>query len=340
MPFALARFRARSLVVACLPGLCVLAAFLSLFAGPAPVSFANVVSFLLLNESTDPGRIILNLRLARACLALLCGGCLGVAGVVMQGTLRNPLADPFILGVAQGAACGASLAIAVFGASVARLGFSQAVAISAFSFAGALLALLLALVLGKSRGPFQRENIILAGVAVAAFMSALVALIKALNEDSVASVVFWLLGSLQDKGWTQLPLVLTAAAPCLLVVALNWRKLDVLSLGDERARSLGLRPRLDRDLLLCAASCATAGCVAVCGIIGFIGLIAPHIARMLLGAGHGALLFASFFGGGFLLLVADCAARVVLDNGQELPVGVVASILGAPFFAWLVWRRK
>lgn len=331
------RGRARLLAAICLAWVSSLP--LSLLAGPAHIGFDDALKFILGADSSAAATLILRLRLFRAITGLICGGCLGVAGVVLQSVLRNPLADPFTLGIAQGAACGASLAIALGGSLAFLSGFPHSILVAFFSFSGAILALALALVLGKSRDPFRKEQIILAGVAVAAFMGALVALIKALNEESVASIVFWLMGSLQQRGWNSTPFLICACLPCLFVVCLNWRKLDVLLLGEDQAASLGIKPRLTRDLSLGAASCMTAACVSVCGVIGFVGLVVPHIARLIFGPGHASLLAVSFFGGGLFLLLADCVARIALDNGQELPVGVVTSLVGGPFFAWLVWKR-
>ena len=207
------------------------------------------------------------------------------------------------------------------------------------ALAGALLALAGALWLGRGDGGFRRESVILAGIAVAAFLGALVALIKALNEESVTSIVFWIMGSFQGRGWDSLPLLLATFVPGLIAVALGWRALDVLTMGDEQAAQLGLNVGRARLWLLAGASCMTAGCVAVAGVIGFVGLVVPHVLRLVLGCGHGPLLAGAFFGGGVLLVWADVLARSVLDGGQELPVGVVTALLGGPFFALLVRRR-
>lgn len=333
-----------SLPLACLPGpfplgvnevFRALAASLGLAAAPVDASQLLVVG---------------QIRLARVCLAALCGGALAVAGVALQGVLRNPLADPFTLGISAGAACGASMAIALggvgggFGLWLGRIlghaaGVTQAGLVAPAALAGALLALCGALWLGRGKGDFSRESVILAGIAVAAFLGALVALVKALNEESVTSIVFWILGSLQGRGWDSLPLLLATFIPGLLAVGLGWRALDVLSLGDEQAAQLGLNVGRARFWLLAGASCMTAGCVAVAGVIGFVGLVVPHMLRLLLGPGHGPLLAGAFFGGGVLLVWADVLARSVLGGGQELPVGVVTALLGGPFFALLVRRR-
>ena len=319
-----------SLTLSCLPG----------HAGIAPrdvlAAFATPLGVGAVSPETS--LVVLHIRLSRACIALLCGGALATAGVALQGVLRNPLADPFTLGISAGAACGASIAIA-FGAPLAfALGVSGASLISGGALFGALLALGGALWLGRGGG-FSREGVILGGIAVAAFLGAVVALVKALNEESVTSIVFWIMGSLQGRGWDALPLLLATVLPGLCCVACCWRALDVLGLGDEQAAQTGLAVGRIRLLLLLGASGMTAGCVAVTGVIGFVGLVAPHILRLWLGVGHGPLLIGAFFGGGLLLLWADVAARSLLGGGMELPVGVVTALLGGPFFAFLVRRR-
>ena len=233
-------------------------------------------------------------------------------------------------------ALGGTLGIWAGGLAV---GLSAAATVSLAALLGSLLALGGALWLGSGQGSFRRETVILAGIAVAAFLGAVVALVKALNEESVTSIVFWIMGSLQGRGWDSVPLLLATLLPGLLVVLPGWRKLDMLALGDEQAAHLGLVVGRTRFWLLAGASCMTAGCVAVAGVIGFVGLVVPHVLRMLLGSAHGPLLYGAFLGGGILLVWADVLARCVLSGGQELPVGVVTALLGGPFFAFLVRRR-
>ncbi|MDD6181759.1 MAG: iron ABC transporter permease [Desulfovibrionaceae bacterium] len=319
---------------------------LACWAGPLPFSLTEVWQGMLarcglMDAGQLDGRALLiigDIRLARVVLALLCGGALAVAGATLQGVLRNPLADPFTLGISAGAACGASLVLGGGGLWLARYGLATGGAVAAAAFAGALAALACALALGRGGGSFARETVILAGIAVATFLGAVVALIKALNEESVTSIVFWIMGSFQGRGWDSLPWL---AVPLLCggaVIACRWRELDVLALGDRQAAQLGLNVGRTRLLLLAGASCMTAACVAVSGVIGFVGLVVPHILRHWLGAGHGPLLAGAWLGGGILLVWADVLARTALGGGQELPVGVVTSLLGGPFFAALVRR--
>ncbi len=339
-----------SIALACLPG-------------PMPLASGEVWHVLGVKLGLSDGAgldlttllVVGDIRLARVVLALLCGGGLAVSGVALQGVLRNALADPFTLGISAGAACGASVALTFSGTVLAfftslgwmAMDFSGGL-VSLCAFAGALLALCFTLLLssdqsslfgGGSFGQSQRESSILAGIAVATFLGALVALIKALNEESVTSIVFWIMGSFQGRGWDAVPLLLLSFVPGLALVVAHWRDLDVLALGQREAMQLGVPVGRVRFCVLLGASLMAAGCVAVSGIIAFVGLVVPHILRFLLGTGHARLLVGAWFGGGLVLLWADVLARTILSEGQELPVGVVMSLVGGPFFAYLV-RRK
>ena len=343
----------RGLVFAALLTAWLISLPLACLSGPAAVSAGQVLRTLaaivgLMPMPDDPTLVlvVVQIRLARICLAALCGGALAVAGVALQGVLRNALADPFTLGISAGAACGASMAIAFADSSIVLCSIGKLLdsgsggLIAVAALVGALMALAGALWLGRADGVFRRENVILAGIAVAAFLGALVTLIKALNEESVTSIVFWIMGSFQGRGWDSFPLLLGTFFPGMAAVTLGWRALDVLALGDEQAAQTGLAVGRARFWLLAGASCMTAGCVAVAGVIGFVGLVVPHTLRLLLGWGHGPLLTGAFFAGGILLIWADVLARCILSGGQELPVGVVMALLGGPFFALLVRRRN
>lgn len=294
--------------------------------------------------------VVTRIRLARVCLALLAGGGLAVAGTVFQGVLRNPLADPFTLGVSGGAAFGASLALTLgIGPLTAWLamhlpalaGLSPQALLPLAALAGALASLGAVLLLGGAAGggAFRHETVVLAGVVVSTVLSALVSLVKALDEESVSSIVFWIMGSLQGRGWTHAAVLLPWLALGLLLVLPRFRELDILALGEVQARQLGMDTARVRLQLLVGASLITAGCVAVSGVIGFVGLVVPHLARMRLGAAHGPLLVAGWFGGGVLLAWADVLARTLLPGGAELPVGVVTALLGGPFFCLLLVRE-
>ncbi|MCE5334048.1 MAG: iron ABC transporter permease [Desulfobacteraceae bacterium] len=281
--------------------------------------------------------IVLNVRLARICLAFLIGAALGLAGTVYQGVLLNPLADPFTLGISTGAAFGASLAILVGVGSVHFLGVS---ALPGAAFAGALLALYLVYLLGSVDGRIHVVTIVLAGIIVSTFLSAMISLLKSLNEESVSTIVFWIMGSLSGKSWTHVLLVLPYIAAGAVAICCFTRELDLLSLGDIPAQQLGVNVGKVRFWLLLSASLITAAAVAVSGIIGFVGLVIPHLARLALGPRHRVLIPAAMLSGGLLVLVSDSIARSILPGGAEIPVGVVTAILGGPFFCYLLLRRK
>jgi iron complex transport system permease protein len=319
----------------------------SLF-GPLPIPADQVLAIIgralgLVPEPAarvDPAwvTVVLDIRLSRIALAFLVGGGLAVSGAVFQAILRNPLADPFTLGVSSGAAFGASLLIALGldRALVQHIGFDP---LPLAGLAGALLALFAVLLLGRSGRGLQRETLVLAGVVVATFLSAFISLVKALDEASVASIVFWIMGSFQGRGWGH---VAVFAPYCLLGLAVVWRyarELDLLLLGEVPARQLGMDVDRVRLILLVAASLMAGAAVAVSGIIGFVGLVVPHMSRLTLGAEHRPLLLASGLLGGVLLLWADVLARTILPGGAELPVGVVTALLGGPFFCALLRKR-
>lgn len=279
--------------------------------------------------------ILLNVRLARVALAWGVGGALSASGAAFQGLLLNPLADPYTVGVSSGAALGASIAImlGLGGYTLAGLG-----GLPLAAFAGALLALWAVHFLSSRRGFAAPATLILSGIVVSTTLQAAISLIKSLNEDSVSSIVFWIMGSMANKGWAHaafcLPYVLAAVALMIWYA----RDLDLMALGDEGARQLGVDAPKVRRILLIAASLATGASVAVSGVIGFIGLVVPHLVRGATGPSHRQLVVNSFLGGGVLLVLADAASRTVLGGGEELPVGVVTALIGGPFFCWLLGR--
>lgn len=280
--------------------------------------------------------VVLDLRLWRAVLAYGVGAALAVAGGVFQGVLRNPLADPFTLGVSGGAAFGAALSLTL-GLAAAT---GKTLATPACALLGGGAALFGVLALSRLSGGLRRETVVLSGIITATFLSALLSLVKALNEESVAGIVFWIMGGLQGRGKPELALFLPCFAAGLFLIRLYVRELDILLLGETQARQLGVPAGRARLALLAGASLLTAGAVAVSGVIGFVGLIAPHACRRLSGAEHGRLLPQSALAGGALLVTSDVLARVVLPGGAELPVGVVTALLGAPFFCFLLLSRR
>jgi iron complex transport system permease protein len=329
------------LLLAGLTVLLVVAAVYAAGVGPYKLSYGQLFSLVkrwAVGEALNPAEatalaVIFQIRVARIVLAALVGLGLSLAGAAFQGILLNTLAEPFTLGVAAGAAFGASLTLSLgfTGVILGTLGLVPLMAL-----VGAAAALVLVLALGAMAGGVQHGTLILAGVIVSAFLSSLISLVKFLYADSLSTIVFWIMGSLSARGWSH---VLFASPYILLgslVLFLYARELNLLTLGDAPAQQLGLAVNRVRLILLLAASLVTAGAVAVSGIIGFVGLIVPHLARLLVGPDHRRLLPVAALAGAVLLIAADTLARVILPYGQELPVGIITALLGGPFFCYLL----
>jgi cobalamin transport system permease protein len=272
--------------------------------------------------------VLWELRAPRVVLGAVVGGTLAVAGGAYQAVFRNPLADPYLLGVAAGAGLGATLVLAYApGASEDLL--------PPAAFAGAALAAVAAWLLGRSAGGGQVATLILAGVAVASFLTAIQTFLLQQNSDTVQPVYVWLLGHLDTSGWHEVTVVAPYAAVSAVVLVAHRRILDVLRVGDEEAASLGINVGRVRLLVVAFATLGTAAAVAVAGLIGFVGLIVPHAIRLVVGSSYRAILpLACLFGATFLVL-ADVVARTALSPA-ELPIGVVTACVGAPFFVLIL----
>ncbi len=285
-----------------------------------------------------PEAVLMELRLPRVLMAALVGAGLAISGAAYQGVFRNPLADPYLLGAAAGAGLGATLVIAY--SPVQSVGPVGIVPLAAF--AGALVGVGCALALGSVAGGSHSPTLLLAGIAVAAFLAAAQTLVQQQNTEDLRQIYGWLLGQLGSSQWSDVGLVLPYLMVAVIVLLLCGRALDVLAIGDDEASSLGVHPGRLRLLVILAASLATAAAVAVSGLIGFVGLVVPHIVRRLVGGSHVRVLPMSLLVGGSFLVLADLVARVVLAPA-ELPIGVVTAFIGAPFFAGLLWigaRRR
>ncbi len=278
--------------------------------------------------------IVLSLRLPRAVLALLVGGALGLAGAVFQALLRNPLAEPWVLGVSGGAAVGAVAAVV--------LGWNLAApwSIPLAALAGALLAILLVLRIAThaARG-LDTRVLILSGLVVAAFFNAVIQLLLTFSSgETFRSAVFWMMGSLAAAGWTSVAVVMAYLLPAMAALLVMARQLNLLAVGEETALYLGTRVERVKLASYLIASLLVAATVAVSGIIGFVGLIVPHAIRLMWGSDHQLLLPASVLLGGGFLLAADTAARTVAAPA-ELPLGVITALVGVPLFVILLTRR-
>ncbi|MFG2821172.1 FecCD family ABC transporter permease [Kitasatospora sp. NPDC048365] len=281
-----------------------------------------------------PESVLWNVRLPRVVLAVLVGGSLGCAGALMQGVFGNPLAEPAVIGVSSGGAVGAVACI------VLGLDALGSWTVSAAAFAGGLLTVVAVYALSRSGGRSEVVTLILTGIAVNAFCGALIGLFL-FTADSAAinQVTFWQLGSLAQATWARVLAVLPFALVGLAVAPLYARRLDLLALGERPARHLGVDVERMRLVLITAVALLTAAAVAVSGIIGFVGLVVPHLLRMAAGPGHRLLLPASALGGALVLLAGDLAART-LAQPAELPLGVLTALIGSPFFFWLLRRTR
>ncbi|MCT7374938.1 FecCD family ABC transporter permease [Chelativorans salis] len=311
-----------------------LALFLaSLAVGPAELGVSESVRGLFAGGGEAAAIIMREIRLPRALLGLSIGFTLGMAGAVLQGFLRNPLAEPGIIGVSAMAAFGA---VAVFYSGLAG---SALYALPAGALTGALAAVLLLMALAARNG--STLTLILAGVALSSLAGALTALVLNLSPNPFASyeIIFWLLGSLKDRSIAHVWLALPLMAAGWLLIALSARAIDALSLGEEAAASLGIHMARTRFLIVAGVALGVGAATAVAGTIGFVGLVVPHLIRPLTTRMPSRLLLPAGLGGAALLLAADVAVRLVLPAG-ELNVGVLTALIGAPFFLWLVVRAR
>jgi iron complex transport system permease protein len=310
----------------------VLAALLAVTIGAAGLPPGDVIAALTGRGDAAARTIVLELRLPRVLLALVAGGGLALAGAVFQALLRNPLAEPYVLGVAGGAAVGAVGALSIGLATVPG-------AVPALALAGAIGAILLVLRIAIRTGRvLDTRVLLLAGVVVGAFFNAVILLLLTLADvESFRSAVFWMMGSLAASSWRGTTLLALYVLPATVVLFALARPLNLLAIGDETALFLGTR--VDRVKLVAyfIASLLVAMAVAVCGVIGFVGLIVPHAVRLAWGSDHRLLLPASLLGGGAFLLLADTAARTIAAPA-ELPVGVITALLGVPIFVLLLRR--
>ncbi|MEN6549791.1 MAG: iron ABC transporter permease [Armatimonadia bacterium] len=277
--------------------------------------------------------VVLSLRLPRVLLAALVGVCLALSGAIMQALFQNPMADPYLLGVSSGAALGAIIAMAVGAAGVAAV-----VSVPLLAFIGALAVVFLVYVLARRGGRVQTGTLLLTGIAVGSLVSALTSFMMLLMQRDLRGVLFWLLGGLSGRGWPQVWIILPQATVGLVAAMVLARPLNMLLLGDEAAASLGLNTQAGKRLLLALASLLAAGAVAVSGIIAFVGLVVPHVTRMLVGPDHRRLLPLAAVMGALLMVLSDIAARMLLAP-TELPIGIITSALGCPFFLYLLHRQ-
>ncbi|MBC5649500.1 FecCD family ABC transporter permease [Christensenella tenuis] len=303
------------------------------FVGSSGFSVAEFGKILDGTASSTVHNIFLNIRLPRAIGAFLVGAALAVSGCCLQGVFKNPMADSFVLGISSGSALGATVAMtfmsgmSIFGAGT----------IAVFSFAGALAAVFIVYNISRIRGKVSTFSLLLSGFSMSAMFSAIIYLIMLLNRDKMENVVMWNMGSLANMTWDKIWIALPAIIVCSGLLMFYAKPLNIMLNGDEVSQSLGVDTHKTRRNMLILTSLLSAVAVSISGIIGFVGLMVPHLLRMIAGPDNKKLLPLCFAGGGMYLLFCDVIARVIL-NGQEMPVGIVTSILGVPFFIFLLRR--
>lgn len=326
--------------------LLLLSVIVSLSLGSANLPLSHVWGIILhqlpyLEKIIDPNwaasseQIILKVRLPRVFLAILVGACLSLAGAGFQGVLRNPLADPYTLGVASGSAVGAAFII-LFGFHTILFGTWT---IPLVAFVTGLISLLIVLRLANVQGKYKLETIILSGVVVSAFLGAIVSFMVSMSDQVVNEIVFWLMGSLALRGWSFTFVLMPYLAIGLVVLLSYGRTLNLFALGERQAAHLGVNIKRTRLVVLIVSTLITAAAVSIVGTIGFVGLVVPHLVRLLVGPDYRLLLPLTVIFGAIYVLWADTIARTLLSP-TEIPLGVVTAVLGAPFFAYLLRRNK
>ncbi len=310
--------------------------------GSSQISLSDLSNILLsrlplvdINHTWDvvAETIVMDIRLPRILLAGLVGAALAVAGVTYQGLFRNPLADPYLIGVAQGAALGATVGF-LLPWQVANFGL-----VPVLAFCGALLAVAVVYAVARIGKTLPMTTLILAGVALGAFLASVTSYLIIASGDKFHGIISWLLGRFSLSSWGQVAVVAPYVLVGVVVIWLYARPLNVMQLDEEQAQQLGIEVEKVKLVLLIAATLITAAAVSFCGTIGFVGIIVPHAVRLIWGPDHRFLLPLSTLSGAIFLILADAAARTVLAP-MEIPVGVITAFLGAPFFLYLLRQKK
>jgi iron complex transport system permease protein len=331
-----AKVRRRNILVTAAVAVSLAVVFLvALVTGPLDIPLERAIGALFGIGNASEVFIVHDIRFPRILCCALVGAALSVSGVAMQGLFRNPMASPSILGVSSGAAFGAALAI---GLGIGSVFGSYSVTVMAFvlCFATTFLVYLLA----KTSGGISTTMLLLSGVAVGAFFNSMVSAIQYFASTEVlSSIVYWLMGSFSSCGWNSFMTAMVPIVAGILLIAFSSRELNMISLGEEQAESLGVNVKRTRAILLIGTSLAVAGAVSISGIIGFVGLIIPHVFRMIVGPDHRILVPLSVIGGAAFMILMDAVARWVISP-DELPIGILTAILGAPFFIYVMRTRR
>lgn len=303
--------------------------------GSAGIPLSKLLSSVLSNRESMELSIIVDIRLPRIALSVAIGGALSVAGVILQGMFRNPLVEPYTLGISGGAALGVSLCL-VFGMAQALSGIFLPLS----GFIGALAAIMPIYILSARKGVLKLNGLLLTGVMVSFISSSLVTLILAVSRtEDLQAIVFWIMGSLQETNWVLISVILLVAVVSLFVVYFFSLNMNAMALGEDEAAHLGINVNRTKAVLFFIASLLAGISVSITGIIGFVGLVVPHFMRLFVGYDHRILLATSFFVGGGFLIFCDTLARTILTP-VELPVGVITGIIGGILFVYAMARKQ
>jgi len=311
--------------------------FLALFIGSSQINPADILSYIFNSSSVSASAAIIigEIRLPRIILAFIVGAGLAVAGAVFQAIIRNPMVDPYIIGISAGAGTGVMLAL-FLGVEIAVFNLNS---LPAFAFLGAVITVFTVYQLARVGNKLPVLTFLLAGVAVSFILNSMMSFLMVLRTENLQQLVYWLMGSLAGSAWGDIKMILPYFLTAFAVILFYLKDLNILLLGEESARHLGLNVERTKIILLGAASLLTASVVSVSGSIGFIGLVVPHIARMIIGPDHRRLIpLAALFGASFLLL-ADTAARTIMAP-MELPVGIITAFAGGPYFIYLLRNKS
>ncbi len=300
-------------------------------------SYIPGLSLLIDTDSFNPQEVavISQIRLPRIFMAVIVGVALAGAGVIFQGIFRNPMADPFVIGVSAGGAFGATIAL-IFVTGISLLSISVT---TIFALLGALGTTFLVYAIASTRGKISVVTLLLSGIALSAMLSSMTYFILIFRSQDMAKVIFWIMGGFTAASWIKLGTLTPLVMILIIFSSFFMRDLNIISLGDQRATQLGVRTDRVKKILLVAASLIAAMAVSVSGIIGFVGLITPHIMRLMVGPDHKILFPTSAIAGGIVMLLSDTLARTILSP-REIPVGIITSIVGVPFFLYLLVRSK
>ncbi|WP_144788068.1 iron ABC transporter permease [Lysinibacillus fusiformis] len=310
---------------------------ISIWCGVA-IGSVHIPIEVLWNQSVDEtaANIFWKIRLPRVLLAGLVGASLAIAGAAFQGLLKNPLADPYTLGISSGASVGAVMTI-FFNISIPVVGLY---ALPTFSMIGAIITMVVVMSFAKIVDrSLKMETLILTGVIFSSFLGSLISLMIALSGEELRQVIGWLLGSVSMRGWPYVQMIIPFVIVGSLMLWTQRRELNVLLYGEERAKHLGVNVKRSKYLILVGGSMLTGAAVAVSGTIGFVGLVVPHMTRMIWGSDHRHLLTLSFLNGATLLIICDLVARTIILP-RELPIGVITAFIGAPVFSYIFYKQR